>query len=154
MREPVVDTAAEAWTPEIDRARLRRIWYGMVRRCTVPTAASYKNYGGRGIGVCRRWRDDFSWFEVWALTSGYAPGLTIDRTENNGHYCPENCRWVSRAVNSRKNRGNKLSMDMVAYIRRMRAHGVKGKELARIFGTTSAAISATKTRKTWDPRLG
>ena len=82
-----------------------RVWSGVLSRCCNPGNKSYSNYGGRGITVCEEWKD-FSLFHSWALSSGYQEGLEIDRTNNNGGYCPENCRWVSRSVNCRNRRNN------------------------------------------------
>ena len=50
----------------------------MKERCNLPTHVHYKNYGGRGIKVCREWEESFEKFANWAMKNGYKEGLTID----------------------------------------------------------------------------
>ena len=80
--------------------RLYRIWGGMLQRCTNPNRKSYKRYGGRGIAVCDEWQKPEA-FVTWAVSSGYAKHLTIDRIDNDGNYEPSNCRWVMQTVQAR-----------------------------------------------------
>ncbi len=80
---------------------------GMIQRCTNPNDAGYANYGGRGISVCDEWKNDRKSFVNWALSSGYRKGLSIDRIDPNGNYCPENCVFATskeQCNNERRNR--------------------------------------------------
>lgn len=83
---------------------LYSIWCDMKKRCYNKNQKSYKNYGMRGIKVCNKWLYNFEEFFWWAISAGWGcPGLQIDRINNNKNYSPENCRWVTRSINS-KNR--------------------------------------------------
>lgn len=80
-----------------NRNRLRSIWRGMIERCENTKSTSYSLYGARGIGVCDEWKS-FDSFMAWALSNGYADGLTLDRINGNDGYSPDNCRWVTWQV--------------------------------------------------------
>jgi hypothetical protein len=75
----------------------------MLGRCQNPNNPGYHNYGGRGIHVVETWKE-FPAFAAWSLANGYAIGLDLDRTNNDGPYDPTNCRWVPRKVNLRNRR--------------------------------------------------
>ncbi len=79
-------------------------WCAMKSRCSNPNNHFYKHYGGRGIKVCKRWINSF---ENFLEDMGFPPeNYVLDRINNDGHYKPSNCRWVSYSESS-KNRGPK-----------------------------------------------
>ncbi len=84
------------------------VWDNMRQRCLNPNATGYHRYGGRGIQVCKEWADSFECFFAWAMKAGYQKGLQIDRADNDGDYCPENCRWVTRSQNQNNRSTNRF----------------------------------------------
>jgi hypothetical protein len=90
----------------VEHRKLYDVHRQMWKRCTDPESPDYAGYGGRGITVCEQWRNVVA-FRDWALTSGYAPGLSIDRVDGDKGYCPDNCRWASDTQQVR-NRCNTL----------------------------------------------
>lgn len=87
--------------------RLSSILSHMKQRCYNKNSPDYKNYGARGIEVCKEWRENSKSFVKWAKENGYADNLTIDRIDVNGNYCPENCRWITIEQQQRNRTNNK-----------------------------------------------
>lgn len=86
--------------------RLYKVWKGMKQRCNDTNDPHYQRYGLRGIFVCQEWADSYQAFKEWAYSHGYddsAPKgvCTIDRINNDKGYSPDNCRFVSTAVQNK-----------------------------------------------------
>ena len=86
--------------------RLYDIWAEIKNRTLNPKNKRYSDYGGRGITICEEWKNDFMPFYNWAMSNGYEEnkGLSIDRIDNDGNYCPENCRRTTRTIQNRNQR--------------------------------------------------
>ena len=93
-------------------------WRSMLTRCYNPNSAKYYAYGARGISVCERWHTFMLFYE----DMGEAPeGLSLERVDNNGNYCPENTIWA----------------DSITQARNKRAHGEARREYEEILSNNS-----------------
>lgn len=85
---------------------LYRRYMDMKSRCLNKNCNNYKYYGERGIKICDEWLGEFGYlrFKQWAMKNGYHRTLQIDRIDNDGNYEPNNCRWVTRSIQSMTSR--------------------------------------------------
>lgn len=84
------DTRGGRITPEF------AAWANMLYRCNTETSPAYKDYGGRGIKVCRRWKKYANFLADMGRRP--SPAHSLDRVDNDGGYKPSNCRWAARDV--------------------------------------------------------
>lgn len=94
-------------THGLSKTRLYKVWQGMKTRCENENFDSYYRYGERGISVCDEWKQ-FENFKDWADISGYEDGLSLDRIDNNGNYCANNCRWTTQQIQCNNRSSNHI----------------------------------------------
>src|SRR6266576_2014728 len=88
------------------KSRAYGVWCGLHKRCYSLSSADYPNYGGRGIGICDEWREDFSAF---LRDMGETPvGLSIERLDNDKNYSKANCKWATRLEQNNNTRQNRF----------------------------------------------
>jgi hypothetical protein len=109
------------------------VWNAAKRRCHSPRDKSYKNYGARGIKMCKRWRDDFGAF-IEDMGRRPSDAHTLERLDNNKGYEPSNCAWRTVLVQANNKRNN----------RRLTAFGRTQTlpQWAREIGIPASALSA------------
>lgn len=93
----------------LSKTRQYNTWNHMMFRCYRENDKSWKRYGGRGITVYDKWHTFEGFWDD--MKEGYSDKLTLDRIDNNGSYCKENCRWTTQTQQCR----NKRTTLMVFY---------------------------------------
>jgi hypothetical protein len=136
-----------------NRHPLYRVWKGMRARCNSPSDGSYARYGGRGVTVCDRWSGPDGFLNFLADMGPRPDGYSLDRTDNEGPYSPENCRWATRKTQQANRRpapapNRRLDERQVQVIRHDIATHTQA-ELAARFGVAQTTISAIVRRVTW-----
>ena len=85
---------------------LYKTWCAIKDRCFRKTDKSFKNYGGRGITICHKWKHSFNEFRNYIeKTLGKRPiKYSLDRINNDGNYEPGNVRWATAITQARNKR--------------------------------------------------
>lgn len=112
-------------THNMSKTRLFSIWRSMKSRCYIKSCGGYENYGGRGIEVCKEWKEHFESFRDWALENGYTDKLSIDRIDVNGNYEPSNCQWITML----EQQSNKTTSHFITYKNKTLTLSQWGREL-------------------------
>src|SRR5437899_7113445 len=119
--------------------KLWQVWLSMLRRCSNPQDKRWKDYGGRGITVCERWKV----FENFLADMGDCPtGCSLDRIDNSKGYNLDNCRWATSKEQMRNSRLNHV----------LTVHGITGcvSELCEHFGIPYGRVQ-TRLHRGWSP---
>lgn len=90
----------------LSKTPIYKIWYGMHERCRGIGGDARKYYVPKNIKVCERWHIFENFLEDMGDKPG--PGYSIDRIDNDGDYCPENCRWATATQQNRNRRNTVL----------------------------------------------
>lgn len=88
------------------KSKVYQAWDDMTQRCTNPNFRQYKDYGGRGIIICERWKKFTNFLRDMGEPT--TNKHTLDRINNNGNYCKSNCHWATRKQQQRNKRNNHL----------------------------------------------
>lgn len=134
FQEGPTATHGEARSGKVTREY--RIWLSMITRCTNPKRNNYHLYGGRGITVCERWRNSY---EAFIADMGRAPSEkhTLDRSDNNKGYSPDNCSWETMSRQAR----NRRTTRMITYQGRTMAASDWADELGVPLGLITSRLS-------------
>ncbi len=74
---------------------LYRAWHSLKQRCKGHgTKDCKKSYLSRGITYDPVWEKFENFYAD--MEASYVKGLSLDRINNDGNYCKENCRWADK----------------------------------------------------------
>jgi len=128
--------AAQFTTHGMSKNPVHAVWCQMRQRCENPNHERYSRYGDRGITVCDRWSD----YPTFISDMGERPSNnhSIERRDNDGNYCPENCSWELPIVQNRNSSHNKL----ITFNDKTQCVSEWAEEIGIEYGTLSRRINA------------
>jgi hypothetical protein len=124
-------------------SKFYRAWVNMKTRCTNNKVSEYHRYGGRGISYCEKWETFDGFIEDMLPT--YEENLTLDRIDNDGNYCKENCRWTTYKEQSNNTRKTERAL-RYPYQGKM----LRTSELAEVTGIKRTTLDMRLRQYDWD----
>jgi len=125
----------------------------MIRRCYNPSNEAYKDYGGRGISICKRWyngKRSREGFLNFVEDMGPKPtGYSVDRIDNDGDYSPDNCHWATAKTQARNRSTTKLTDSDIPEIFDLASQGFSQRAIAREFNVAQPTIGRILRGKSW-----
>lgn len=101
---------------EMSKTKIYSVWSNIIQKCNNIKATEYKNYGGRGVGYDPRWNEFLEFKKDMYQSYVFAKKkyrkelkrknnpITIERINNDGNYCKENCCWIPMSEQHRNRR--------------------------------------------------
>jgi len=124
-----------------------RSWAAMRARCKYIDRDKDNKHVGRGITVCKKWQESF---EVFLADMGPRPnGMTLDRTDNDGNYEPNNCRWATPVEQARNRRNAKMTFDRAVDVAVRYLSGETAKALSIEFKCSESLPREIAKGRTW-----
>ena len=131
MRNSKGQFVAKYKTKARDSLREYASYSNAKQRCYNKKCDHYYRYGARGIKMCQRWLDSFDNF---LEDMGKCPeGMSLDRINSDGDYCPENCRWadsITQATNRSMTRFFEYNGERLTIPEISRRYGIKRSTLS------------------------
>lgn len=126
--------------------RAKSIWRGMMERCSNPRCKEWKNYGGRGISVSKRWLSFENFIEDMGLPG---EGMSIERINVNAGYSRSNCKWIPRNQQNRNKRDTKLTEETAAEVSAVIQAGGVVKGVAMQYGISESHARKVSKGRYW-----
>jgi hypothetical protein len=133
------------------KTQIHHVWTQMRQRCENTNNPNYRNYGGRGIRVCDRWKGPGG-FERFLADVGERPAgraarrtpWTLDRINNDGDYEPGNVRWATDEQQAKNRRNPKLTTEAARLIKDLILVGADDHTIGAMFHVTPGHVSGIR----------